>query len=111
MQPAAMPRMRTLPPLVLAVALGVAGCGGNEEPATKASPTPSPTPTTAQPATAPPGVVVPKREPIAGGPFPALFVAQAQFVEKVGADGKPLTAPGPAKLQIVRQTPSGWKST
>lgn len=52
----------------------------------------------------------PKRDPLTGGPYPALLVSQAQFVEKTGADGKADQVPGPAKLIIVRETPDGWKS-
>ena len=52
----------------------------------------------------------PVREPLVGGPYPAILVAQAQFTEGTGADGKPATIPGAAKLLIVRRTESGWKS-
>jgi hypothetical protein len=40
-----------------------------------------------------------------------LLVAQAQFVDATGPDGKPTQVPGPAKLTIVRDTPAGWKAT
>jgi hypothetical protein len=49
----------------------------------------------------------PVLEPLEGGPFPALLLAQAQFVK--GADGK--QKPGPALLTIWRQTAQGWKAT
>ena len=100
--------MRTLGTIGLA-ALLVAACGGDDSakaPATAASPTPT---TRAASPTA--GIPNPRRDPLPGGPYPALFVAEAQFVDKVGADGKPLSLPGPAKLQIVRQTPNGWTAT
>src|SRR5262249_4439048 len=51
----------------------------------------------------------PVREPLTGGPYPAILVAQAQFTEGTGADGKPTTIPGAAKLLIVRKTENGWK--
>jgi len=52
----------------------------------------------------------PRREPLAGGPYPAILVTQAQFTEKAGPDGKKVPVPGAAKLLIVRKTDSGWKS-
>ncbi len=48
------------------------------------------------------------REALGGGPYPALLVTQAQFHDRVGADGKPEAIPGAAKLTIVRKTESGW---
>jgi hypothetical protein len=87
----------------LLVALGFAACGGREEP-------PPASPTTLAPP-APPTTVAPRREPLAGGPFPALLVAQAQFVDRVGPDGKTTSVPGPAKLLIVRRTDAGWTPT
>jgi len=82
----------------LAMSLALVACGGNDEsgPASQG---------TAAPAAAP------RRDPIAGGPFPALFVAQAQFVDKVGADGKKQSIPGAAKLTIVRKGDKGWEAT
>jgi len=82
----------------LAMSLALAACGGGEEPA-------STTQGTAAPA------AEPRRDPIAGGPFPALFVAEAQFVDKVGADGKKASIPGAAKLTIVRKGEKGWTAT
>ena len=52
----------------------------------------------------------PRREPLAGGPYPALLVTQAQFTDKVQPDGKKQPIPGAAKLLIVRKTESGWKT-
>jgi hypothetical protein len=75
--------------------IALAACGG--EPSSTSKPA-APAPT--QAAGAPP-----RQEPLEGGPYPALLVTQAQFVEK---DGKPV--PGPAKLMIVRKTPDGWKT-
>ena len=54
-----------------------------------------------------PAPAAPVMEPLEGGPFPALLLAQAQFVK--GADGK--QKPGPALLTIWRQTAEGWKAT
>jgi hypothetical protein len=54
-----------------------------------------------------PAPAAPVLEPLEGGPFPALLLAQAQFVK--GADGK--QKPGPALLTIWRQTAQGWKAT
>jgi hypothetical protein len=81
---------------------GVVACGGGDETKTSA---PAAAPTTAA------APAAPLREPLVGGPFPALFVAQAQFTERVGADGKQTSVPGPAKLTIVRKTDAGWQAT
>jgi hypothetical protein len=56
------------------------------------------------------GAEGPRQEPLVGGPFPALLVAQAQFGEEPGEDGKPRVVPEAAKLQIVRETDAGWAS-
>ncbi len=52
----------------------------------------------------------PRQEPLAGGPYPALLVTQAQFDQEKGEDGKTRYVPGAAKLLMVRQTPEGWRS-
>jgi hypothetical protein len=44
------------------------------------------------------------QEPLTGGPYPTLLLAQAQFAKD--AAGKP--KPGAALLTIWRQTPQGW---
>ncbi len=49
---------------------------------------------------------VPAREPIQGEPTSALLLAQAWFAK---VDGKP--KPGPARLEIWRDTGEGWKGT
>jgi hypothetical protein len=49
----------------------------------------------------------PVQEPLVGGPFPGLLVSQAWFWK--GSDGKP--NPGPARLEVLRDTPDGWKTT
>jgi hypothetical protein len=47
------------------------------------------------------------QQPLTGGPYPALLVTQAQFVDVV-RDGKKVPVPGPARLMIVRDTGAGW---
>jgi len=47
------------------------------------------------------------QEPLRGGPYPTLILAQASFWKD--AQGK--SKPGPARLQIWRQTPDGWQAT
>jgi hypothetical protein len=59
--------------------------------------------TTATPAAAP------RRDALTGGPYPALFLAVAQFTEVKKPDGKTQPVPGAAKLLIVRRTEAGWK--
>src|SRR5689334_504596 len=86
-----MPRMRRLGLLALVAILVTTACRAEDAPPAPAA--------------------APRRDPIPGGPYPALFVAQAQFVDQVGPDGKPASVPGPAKLLIVRKTPSGWTSS
>jgi VCBS repeat protein len=92
---------------VLTVLAGVLACSGRDEAATTDATAPSTPPTTAADAPAAP----PRRDALTGGPYPALFLAEAQFVDKVGPDGKPTSVPGPAKLTIVRQMPSGWTTS
>lgn len=58
----------------------------------------------AAPVPPPPPAAV--QEPLVGGPYPSLLLAQAQFVK--GPDNKP--KPGPALLTIWRKTPEGWKT-
>jgi hypothetical protein len=87
------------------VVLGVAawcGCGGGGEEQAK-SPAPAP-------AATPAPAAAPVRDPLTGGPFPALLVTQAHFVERPGPDGKPTPVPGPGRLVIVRDTGSGWRA-
>ncbi len=63
---------------------------------------PAPTPAAPPAPTAPAAV----QEPLVGGPYPTLLLAQAQFVK---VDGKP--KPGPALLTLWRKAPEGWTST
>jgi hypothetical protein len=51
----------------------------------------------------------PRRDALAGGPYPALFLTVAQFIDVKKPDGKTQPVPGAAKLLIVRQTDAGWK--
>lgn len=46
------------------------------------------------------------QQPLEGGPYPGLLVSQAWFWK--GSDGRP--NPGPARLEIWRETPTGWSS-
>lgn len=49
----------------------------------------------------------PVQEPLNGGPYPGLLVSQAWFWK----DEKGGINPGPARLDIWRQTKQGWKKT
>jgi len=104
--------MRNLGVLCVLVAISV-GCGGEEKSGPPSTPAPAaPRPVPPPPVAAPPAApAAPRRDPIAGDPQPALFVAQAQFVETPGPDGKPKSVPGFAKLLIVRHSPQGWTSS
>ncbi|HEY2387073.1 MAG TPA: VCBS repeat-containing protein [Candidatus Binatia bacterium] len=66
---------------------------------------PAAAPAAAAPATA---TAPPAREPLVGGPYPALLLAEAQFNDTLGADGAKKAVPGYAKLLIVRKTEHGW---
>ena len=91
--------LRAFAPLLLAALIA---CGGDDAPRTPGA-------APGAPATAtPPAAAAPRRDALAGGPYPALLVAQAQFVDGTGADGKRTSVPGPAKLTILRETPAGW---
>ena len=57
-------------------------------------------------APAAPKPAAPRSDALEGGPYPSLLVSQAQFV-----DGPKGPMPGPAKLLIVRETPSGWTTS
>jgi len=46
----------------------------------------------------------------AGGPWPTILIAQAQFIYE-NRDGKQLPKPGPAVLTLKQKTPGGWKDT
>jgi hypothetical protein len=82
---------------LLAFFLVVTACGGQGGP--PEAPAPS----------AKASASTPRRDALAGGPYPAILVAQAQFTEGTGPDGKQAAIPGAAKLVIVRRTESGWK--
>jgi len=85
-----MKRMTILAALMILAAGSLAGCAGE----------------TASPEPAKREVV---RDSLEGGPYPALLMTQAQFVDEVGPDGKSGPKPGPAKLVIIRKTDAGWK--
>jgi FG-GAP-like repeat len=87
------------PATLCLIALAVHACGGGDSQPPKTPPAPAREPVAA----------APRREPLVGGPYPALMLAQAQFVDRTGPDGKTTSAPGPAKLVIARRTESGWK--
>ena len=97
--------VRALPLCVLAL---VVACGGDDHRQDTGA-APAPPVTTAPPAAPPaPAAAAPRRDALTGGPYPALLVAQAQFVDGAGADGKKTSVPGPAKLMIMRETVAGW---
>lgn len=85
--------------LVLA-ALGLAVCSGTSE---------APPPEAAPPVAPKAPFVMPAavQDPLVGGPFPAVVLSQAWFLKDDA--GKPV--PGPARLEIWRDTPDGWKSS
>jgi hypothetical protein len=91
---------------ILAVTV-LAACGGGEEKHAQAPATTAPAAAPAPPPTAPPALV---RDALTGGPYPALLVTQAHFLETTGPDGKPQPVPGPARLVILRDTGAGgWQ--
>ncbi len=61
----------------------------------------------AAPAPEPVKAPEPVQDALEGGPFPALLLGQAWFWKD--AQNKP--KPGPARLEIWRQTEQGWKSS
>ena len=77
--------------------LGLLACDGSE------GPTETPIPDKVPEVTAPEA----EQEPLEGGPFPTLLLTQAWFWKD--AQNKP--KPGPARLELWRQTPDGWRAT
>ena len=67
-------------------------------------------PASSTPGATSPGAA-PRRDPLVGGPYPALFLTAAQFTDVKKADGTTQPVPGAAKLSIVRKTEAGWKVT
>jgi len=96
--------------LVVLLALALAGCErGSSSPAERQGTTSGvATPAGGGPGSGVAGAVV--REPLLGGPYPALLVTQAQFTEQVKPDGSRQPVPGAAKLIIARATEAGWKT-
>lgn len=93
-------------PLSLSVllALGLVACSGGETPEKPSEPA-----KTEAAADKPADAGVPKavQQPLEGGPYKALLLTQSVFYKD--AAGKPL--PGPARMDIWRDTGSGWKMT
>lgn len=77
-----------------------AGCDGS---APEPEPEPEGEPTAPEPVAAP----EPVQETLEGGPFPTLLIAQAWFYKDEA--GRP--KPGPARLELWRETPDGWRPT
>lgn len=84
-------------PLVLVFAVALAACGGGGDEQETA------------PAPVPPAPPEAERQALTTTSGPLLMVTQAQFVEQTGPDGKKQSVPGPARMVLVEQTPSGWK--
>lgn len=94
-----------IPSALLAIALGVVACDGDtEEPTTKPT---AGTDKGATPAPAGKAAPTPEQEALEGGPYPTLLVAQAWFWKDEANKPKP----GPARLELWRQTPDGWRAT
>src|SRR5262245_56247738 len=101
----------------LAIALFAVACQSDPAPGDRKAAAPS-APASAQPsapsAAAKPPAAAPqsaRQEPLEGPPTATLVVSQAQFIDKVGPDGKASPVPGPAKLTIVRNVGGTWKTT
>jgi len=82
--------------VALALALALTGCGGGKR---------------EEQAPSHAAAAAPLQEPLVGGPFPTLLLAQAQFGEETKPDGTKQPVPGMARLLIVRKTGTGWTTT
>lgn len=84
--------------------LSLTGCDGESTPAE----TPA-TDNTETTAAAPEPVAAPQpvQEALEGGPYPTLLIAQAWFYK----DEENRPKPGPARLELWRETPEGWRAT
>lgn len=86
----------------MVVAMSLAACE-------RSAPTSTSAPGTAGTPAAVAAATPPRRDAVIGGPYPALFLTVAQFVDVKKPDGKTQPVPGAAKLLIVRETEAGWK--
>ena len=84
--------------------LSLTGCDGESTPAE----TPA-TDNTETTAAAPEPVAAPQpvQEALEGGPYPTLLIAQAWFYK----DEENRPKPGPARLELWRETSEGWRAT
>lgn len=89
--------LSTLAAVLLALG-GLTVCGSGEKPAEK--PAAPAAPAKVEPPT-------PVQDPLEGGPYPAVVLSQAWFWKDEA--GKP--KPGPARLEIWRETADGWKKS
>jgi hypothetical protein len=81
-----------------------AGCDGSEtETETETETEPEGATAAPEPVTAP----EPVQEKLEGGPFPTLLISQAWFYQDEANRPKP----GPARLELWRETPDGWRAT
>jgi hypothetical protein len=85
---------------LLVIVAALYACSEAEKP-----PAPKEADTKAEPAEAGPPPAV--QEPLTGGPYPSLLLAQAQFYK----DAKGKSKPGAALLTIWRKGPEGWTSS
>ncbi|MBN2369397.1 MAG: VCBS repeat-containing protein [Vicinamibacteria bacterium] len=80
--------------MILSVVVVMTGGGCRPKPEPAQTPSPG----------GPPQAV---QQPLDGGPYPSIVLAQAWFYK----DAQGATKPGSARLEIWRQSPKGWHST
>lgn len=51
-----------------------------------------------------------RKEALKGGPYPAILIAQAQFIPEKDEKGEEKSVPGPAKMVLLRKAPEGWET-
>jgi hypothetical protein len=93
--------------ILLATMLLGGACSRDSSPPGDTAARPASSPASAK---APASVAAPLREPLNGGPYPALLVAQAQFNDVAQPDGTKKPVPGYAKLLIVRKLDGNWQT-